>query len=105
MVFCYCSLNGLRHPTLCQQLKLCKAQPLGTRLQEQKEKRVTCLGFDLIVQELLFKLGQSIVGAVIVQIQRVEDVPEEGKTTASSLLIISLSAGRFVPAWDIGSGG
>lgn len=64
-----------------------------------KRDFVTCLGFDLVVQELLFKLGQSIVGAVIVQIQRVEDVPEEGKTTAGSLLIVSVKVGRFIPAW------
>lgn len=57
-----------------------KSPEFGTRLKEQKEKHVTCLSFDLIVQELLFKLGQSIVGAVVVQIQRVEDIPEEGKT-------------------------
>lgn len=49
--------------------------------------RVTCLSFNLIIQELLFKLGQSIVGAVIVQVQRVEDVPEERKAETSSLLI------------------
>ena len=60
-----------------------------------KGKAVTCLGFDLIIQELLFKLGQSIVGAVVVQIHRVEDIPEEGKTPASSLLMISLKAGRL----------
>ena len=60
-----------------------------------KGKAVTCLGFYLIIQELLFKLGQSIVGAVVVQIQRIEDIPEEGKTTASSLLMVSLKAGRL----------
>lgn len=60
-----------------------------------KGEAVTCLSFDLIVQELLLKLGQSIVGAVVVQIQWVEDVPEEGKTMAGSLLMISLTAGRF----------
>lgn len=57
-----------------------KSLEFGTRLKEQKEKHITCLRFYLIVQELLFKLGQSIVGAVVVQIQRVEDIPEEGKT-------------------------
>lgn len=70
-----------------------------------KGKAVTCLGFDLIVQELLFKLGQSIVGAVVVQIQRVEDIPEEGKTTASSLLMISLKAGRLKLAQETRTAG
>lgn len=65
-----------------------------------KEKAVTCLSFDLIIQELLFKLGQSIVGAVIVQIQRIEDIPEEAKTTASSLLTVSLKAGRLKRAQE-----
>lgn len=40
-----------------------------------KEVRVTCLGFNLIIEELLFELGESVVGAVVVQIQGVEDIP------------------------------
>ena len=47
------------------------------------EKHVTCLGLDLIIQELLFELGQRIVSAVVVQIQWVEDVPIEEKTMAA----------------------
>ena len=78
-----CNLNGLRHPTLCQHLKMWKVQTLRTRLQEQMEKHVTCLGLDLIIQELLFELGQRIVSAVVVQIQWVEDVPIEEKTMAA----------------------
>lgn len=44
-----------------------------------KGGQATCLGFYLIVQELLFELGQGVVGAVIVQVQWVEDIPEGEK--------------------------
>lgn len=84
MVFCYSSPSRLRYHTLGRQLKIQKVQTLGTKRQEQKEKHITCLGLNLIVQELLLELGQSIVGAVVVQIQRVEDVPEEGETVPAA---------------------
>lgn len=94
MVSHYSSPNGLRHPTLCPARDLRSPDSWNT-IRRTKGEAITCLSFDLIVQELLFKLSQSIVGAVVVQIQRVEDVSEEGKTTASSSLMISLKAGRF----------
>ena len=34
------------------------------------------LGLDLVVQELLLEDGQRVVGAVVVQVQRVEDAPK-----------------------------
>lgn len=49
-----------------------------TLLGDRRKEGSTCLGFDLIVQELLFELGESVVGAVVVQIQGVEDVPVKG---------------------------
>ena len=94
MVFCYHSSNRqtLHFGPVVRDLRSpdSRSMTVGT-----KGKAVTCLGFDLIIQELLFKLGQSIIGAVVVQIQRVEDIPEEGKTMASSLLMISLKTGRL----------
>ena len=33
------------------------------------------LSLDLVVQELLLEDGQRVVGAVVVQVQRVEDAP------------------------------
>ena len=35
------------------------------------------LGLDLVVQELLLEDGQRVVGAVVVQVQRVEDAPSD----------------------------
>ena len=99
MVFCYHSSNRqtLHFGPVVRDLRSpdSRSMIVGT-----KGKAVTCLGFDLIIQELLFKLGQSIIGAVVVQIQRVEDIPEEGKTMASSLLMISLKTGRLKLAQD-----
>lgn len=107
-------MDSLRFPFNAKEGKLCNKNPwalipaghgfvvskdLVCQLVDKLIKTQVHLGFDLVVQELLFKLGQSIVGAVIVQIQRVEDVPEEGKTTAGSLLIVSVKVGRFTPAW------
>ena len=34
------------------------------------------LSLDLVVQELLLEDGQRVVGAVVVQVQRVEDAPK-----------------------------
>lgn len=101
MAFCYSSQNGLRPPDFVPTARDRKSPASWNKIMKTKGEAVTCLSFDLIVQELLLKLGQSIVGAVVVQIQWVEDVPEEGKTMAGSLLMISLTAGRFQLAQEI----
>lgn len=41
------------------------------------------LRLDFIVKKLLVELGEGVVGAVIVQVQRVQDIPAEGLWSAS----------------------
>ena len=49
---------------------------LFAQLVDKLIKAQVDLGFNLVVQKLLFEDGQRVVGAVVVQVQRVEDAPK-----------------------------
>ena len=48
---------------------------LFAQLVDKLIKAQVDLGINLVVQKLLFEDGQRVVGAVVVQVQRVEDAP------------------------------
>lgn len=50
-------------------------------IQYGHQIRVFYLRLDLIIQELLLEFGQGVVGAVIVQIQRIQNIPAKDLPT------------------------
>lgn len=48
------------------------------------------LGLYFVVQELLLEFGQGVVSAVIVQVQRVQHIPEEESRVQSLLVTIGI---------------
>lgn len=60
-------------------MNCCVKQGSVTPASFIKMKR-TYFSFNFIIQELLFELGQSIICAVIVEVQGVQHIPE-GKNT------------------------